>query len=74
MMMADHLAAVVVNDMAQTVNNNHPATSNSTNNKHVSNQGDQRLRSGVVLGGMGVKTEEEGRNHSSKHNNLWSTQ
>ena len=74
MKMADHLAAVVVNNMAQTVNNNHAATSNSANNKHVANQGDQRRWNEVVLEGKGVVMEEEGGNQSSKRNDSQSTQ
>ena len=62
------LAAVVVDDnMEQTVNEDHVATSNSANNKRVANQGDQRRWSKVFLEGTGVVTDEEGGGQSSVH-------
>ena len=57
-------------NMVLTVDNNQAAKSNSANNKRVSNQGDWRLQSKVFLEGMGVVTEEEGGDQSSKRNIL----
>ena len=62
---ADPLAAAIVkNNMAQTVDDNHTAMSDIVNNKRIADQGDWRRQHKLVLERMGVVMEEDGGDQS----------